>query len=82
MSLSGSIDGGFVSGSPVRWRENGQRKEVYVYALQARAREALCAPEVPVDWQVGAQGEPMPAVALRSLRVFLEALPDFRKRRG
>ena len=71
-----------VPGSPVRWRENGQRKEVYVYALQARAREALCALEVPVDWQVGAQGEPMPAVALRSLRVFLEALPDFRKRRG
>ena len=69
-------------GSPVRWRENGQRKEVYVYALQARAREALCALEVPVDWQVGAQGEPMPAAALRSLRVFIEALPDFRKRRG
>ena len=71
-----------VPGGSARWRKNGQPKEVYVYALEAQAREALCATQEPAEWQLGAKDEPIPAEALRSLHAFLEILPDFRKRRG
>ena len=67
-----------VPGGSARWRENGQPKEVYVYALEAQAREALCATEEPPEWQLGAKDEPIPAEDLRSLHAFLEVLPDFR----
>ena len=53
-----------------------------MYALQAQAREALCATQETLQWRLGPKHEPVPAQTLRSLRAFLEVLPDFRKRRG
>ena len=69
-------------GSPVRWRENGQPKEVYVYELESNARAALSGVEEPAEWRIGAKEAPMPVPQLRSLRDFLEEIPDFRKARG
>ena len=67
-----------VYGQPVRWRENGQPKEVYVYELQAGARAALREGRALVE----ARAAPMPAAQLRSLYDFLGEMDDFRKRRG
>ena len=67
-----------VYGSPARWREHGQPKEVYVYELEAGAREALRDGHAPVE----AREAPMPAGQLRSLHDFLGEIEDFRKRRG
>ena len=69
-------------GKPVRWRENGQPKEVYVMRLQSDACAALRGDREPVAWGLGAKADPMPATRLRRLRDFLEAMPDFRKARG
>lgn len=69
-------------GSPVRWRANGQPKEVYVYELQSNARAALSGSAEPEAWRLGAKSEPLPAVELRSLYEFLADVPDFRKARG
>ena len=69
-------------GSPARWRENGQPKEVYVYALKSDARAALSGIEEPAEWRIGAKEEPMPVPQLHSLYDFLEDIPDFRKARG
>ena len=69
-------------GSPVRWRENGQPKEVHVYELESDARAALSRVEEPAEWRIGAKEAPMPVPQLRSLRDFLEEIPDFRKARG
>ena len=69
-------------GGPARWRENGQPKEVYVYALESDARAALSGIEEPAEWCIGAKEEPMPVPQLRSLYDFLEEIPDFRKARG
>ena len=66
-------------GSPVRWRENGQPKEVYVYELESDARAALSGIEEPAEWRIGAKEAPMPVPQLRSLHDFLEEIPDFRK---
>ena len=55
-------------GSPVRWRENGQPKEVHVYELESDARAALI--EEPAEWRIGAKEAPMPVPQLRSLRDF------------
>ena len=43
-----------VYGSPARWREHGQPKEVYVYELEAGAREALRDGHAPVEAARGA----------------------------
>lgn len=67
-----------VYGSPARWRAHGQPKEVYVYELEAGAREALRDGRAPVE----AREAPMPAPQLRSLYEFLGQMEDFRKRRG
>ena len=69
-------------GSPVRWRENGQPKEVYVYELEPDARASLAGPGEPADWRLSGGDEPMSAGELRSLRRFLAGIPDFRKARG
>ncbi len=69
-------------GSPVRWRENGQPKEVYVYELEPEARASLAGPVEPADWRLEGGDEPMSAGELRSLRRFLAGIPDFRKARG
>ena len=69
-------------GSPVRWRANGQPKEVYVYELEAGARGALGGVGEPVEWRTGPGEAPMPAPELRSLYDFLAEVPDFRKARG
>ena len=63
-----------VYGSPARWREHGQPKEV---ELEAGAREAL-RDHAPVE----AREPPMPAGQLRSLHDCLGEMDDFRKRRG
>ena len=67
-----------VYGSPARWRANGRPKEVYVYELEAGAREALRDGGAPAE----AREAPMPAPQLRSLYEFLGQMEDFRKRRG
>ena len=67
-----------VYGSPARWREHGQPKEVYVYELEAGAREALRDGHAPVE----AREPPMPAGQLRRLHDCLGEMDDFRKRRG
>ena len=69
-------------GGSARWRENGQPKEVYVRELKAGAREALRGEREPAEWGLGAKGAPLPVPQLRSLRDFIEAIPDFRKARG
>ena len=69
-------------GSPVRWRENGQPKEVHVYELESDARAALSGVEELAEWRIGAKEAPMPVPQLRSLRDFLDEIPDFRKARG
>ncbi len=69
-------------GSPVRWRTNGQPKEIYVYELQAGARAALGGIGEPVEWRTGPKAAPMPAGELRSLYDCLAAIPDFRQARG
>ena len=69
-------------GGSARWRENGQPKEVYVYELESGARAALRGAGAPSEWCIGAKREPMPVAQLRSLRDFLEEIPDFRKARG
>ena len=69
-------------GGAPRWRGNGQPKEVYVYELESGARAALSGAGEPAEWCIGAKEAPMPAPQLRSLRDFLEEMPDFRKARG
>ena len=69
-------------GSPVRWSQNGQPKEVYMTVLQDDACEALRGDEEPEEWGLGEKDDPMRATQLRSLYHFLEKIPDFRKARG
>ena len=69
-------------GGPARWRENGQPKEVWVYALEADAPWVLRQGEARAEWQMADKREPMGAEELRSLREFLETIPDFRHARG
>ena len=70
------------SGGTARWREHGQPKEVFVYALERDAPTALCREAAPDEWRTGAKAAPPSAPELRSLYAFLEDLPDFRKARG
>ena len=50
--------------------------------LESDARAALSGVEEPAEWRIGAKEAPMPVPQLRSLRDFLEEIPDFRKARG
>ena len=70
------------SGGTARWRQNGQPKEVFVYAIGTDAPAALCRDQAPDDWRAGAEAAPPSAPELRSLHAFLEDMPDFRKARG
>ena len=53
-----------------------------MYELESDARAALSGVEEPAEWRIGAKEAPMPVPQLRSLRDFLEEIPDFRKARG
>ena len=53
-----------------------------MYEMESDARAALSGVEEPAEWRIGAKEAPMPVPQLRSLRDFLEEIPDFRKARG
>ena len=56
-----------VYGSPVRWRAHGRPKDVYVYELEAGAREALRDGDDPAGWAEERRAAAPTAEALCSL---------------
>jgi hypothetical protein len=61
---------------------HGEPKQVLVYPLHRRARELLCAPELPPPWRTPMQRVSLTTAQMEDLHARLRALPACRHARG
>jgi hypothetical protein len=61
---------------------HGEPKQVLVYPLHRRARELLCAPELPPPWRTSMQRVSLTTAQMEDLQARLRALPACRHARG
>jgi len=65
-----------------RYTAHGQPKQVLVYPLHRRARDLLCAPQLPPAWSAPMQRVSLSSAQMEDLHQRLRALPDCRRPRG
>ena len=73
---------GRVRGGAIGYRAHGQPKRVWVYPLQADARQQLTAAEPRPTWIPWRHKMQLSAAQLESLYQFLQQVPDPRRQRG
>ena len=73
---------GRVRGGAIGYRAHGQPKRVWVYPLQADARQQLAAAEPRPTWIPWRHKMQLSAAQMESLYQFLQQVPDPRRQRG